>query len=766
MNDPGSSAKHAPSLRRLTAAMRHPLLWLALMLTIFFYKEVFIGLRFSPADMLFVANPWHAVEPRSFTLPSNDLRSDETLINYPHRVDIVADIRRFGLPLWQDHTLAGSANTFSLHSLGSFAYPPFLIFLVLSPDVANTIVHLSIPLLAGIAMYLLLGRAVRHRTSRLLGAVAYALNGYIVVWLSAFALSVMVAMLPLGVYLAWRFLEDKAWLPGALFASVLGAVLIFSYPPGAIIFAVLVAVCVFCWWAQDRRERTLPVLRLAVLGLLGVGISMVAVLPTVQELTNYTSHSFRAPTVSGIPLQFLANWVFPNIAGNPIARDWRGAVGNYCEFVAYDGSLPLLLALGGGGLVLYRRLRANPLVIAALVCAVLSVLLTYVDPVLRVVDAHAPFNNLAPARWEFGLEFAIAILAAYALDEVLSRGNGWAAVWMVALGAAAVLASAGVLIWVNHHEFLHVNDFITQDYRVRLALLLADLLALGWVVRGPRRELGAIAAVAIVFVDLFTFGVDFNPAIPVAQMYPTTPAMQYLQANSAGYRVLPAASGGITSDDFNVYGIDVMTGYDHFRDSGYVQLLGDNMSATEKVAWKNFGFLSLGGSLHLDDSVFNALNVKYAYFGSEEAAAPARAANHWRQVYSGPDGVVFENLAVLPKQFLVSGTTATPSPVVHQPLRPDEDHLTVMGAGRLVWSKPYSRDWKITVDGQAVEPEPYMGYFLSAHLPGGTSEINISYQPAAYYQGALISAASLLALAALVGLGLYRRRLASRAPHC
>jgi hypothetical protein len=743
-------------LRRIRTAWRHPLVWLVLMLALFFYKEVFLGRSFSPADALFTTNPWQTVKPPSFVAPSNDLRGDETVIAYPHRVDISTDIKRYGLPLWQDHTLGGSANTFSLHSLGAFAYPPFLAFLVLPPEVANTILHVSIPLLAGAAMYMLLGRLVRHRTSRLLGSLAYALNGYIIVWLSAFPLSAAVALLPLALYCAWRFLDERAWLLGAVFAAVLAAVIIFSYPPGSIIFVALVGLFAVCWWAQSARQRTLPLLRLALLGVLGLGLSMVALLPTIQELTNYASKSFRGPIVSGIPVRFLANWVFPNIAGNPIAHDWR-AIGNYCEYVAYDGSLPLILALGGGGLLLYRRFRASPLVNAALVATALSLVLAYVGPVIRVVNAHPPLNNLNPPRWDFGVEFGVAVLAAYGLDELLSRENRRAAIWFAALATAAVVAAAAVLVAIKHQEFLHGNDFISWDYRVRLAVLLADILVLAWVVRGPRREIAAIATVAVVFIDLFTFGVNFNPAIPASEMYPKTPALQYLQANSSGYRVLPAG-GHYLEDDFNVYGIDVITGYDHFRDDRYVALLGANMSAAEQADWRSTGHLTLGDSLHLDDEVFNVLGVRYAYFPSVQAAAPARAASHWRQVYSGPDGLVFENMAVLPRQFLLTDGHSAPVPVAHQPLRPDEDRLRVTGAGQLVWAKAYDRDWRISVNGQPVEAQPYNGYFLSVHLAASTTDVSLSYRPRAYYLGAAVSGASLLLLCALLLVPRARRR--------
>jgi hypothetical protein len=382
----------------------------------------------------------------------------------------------------------------------------------------------------------------------------------------------------------------------------------------------------------------------------------------------------------------------------------------------------------------------------------LSLALAYFGPVIRLVDANPPFNNLNPPRWNFGVVFGIAVLAAYGFDALLSRETRHAASRLVALGATAVVAAAGALIWMKRGEFLHGNDFIAQDYRVRVALLLAGIAVLAWVARGPHREYGAIVAVLVVFIDLFTFGVNFNPAIPAKEMYPQTPALQYLEANSAGYRVLPAG-GPFLEDPFNVYGIDVITGYDHFRDDRYVALLGANISAAERAEWRGTGHLSLGTTVHLDDAVFNALGVKYAYFPSQKAAAPVAQGTHWHQVYSGLDGLIYVNPHVLPKQFVQPDGQVAPVPVVHEPSRPDQDQLKVPGGGRLVWSKAYDRDWKITLNGNPAEPERYMGYLLSVRLPAQTTYVSLSYRPRAYYVGAAISAASLLLLAILVLIG-------------
>ena len=165
----------------MTRVFGHPVTWLVVLVLAFFYKEAFLGRVFSPADLLFDFQPWNAQRPAAYVHPSNAVRSDEAFIFFPRREQIASDLAKFGLPLWQDHNFAGSPNTFSINFIGAFVYPPMWSYVFFSPGVANTLLHVPIPLLAALCMYLLLGRLTSHRSVRLLGAIAWGLNGYFIV---------------------------------------------------------------------------------------------------------------------------------------------------------------------------------------------------------------------------------------------------------------------------------------------------------------------------------------------------------------------------------------------------------------------------------------------------------------------------------------------------------------------------------------------------------------------------------------------------------
>ena len=78
---------------------------------------------------------------------------------------------------------------------------------------------------------------------------------------------------------------------------------------------------------------------------------------------------------------------------------------------------------------------------------------------------------------------------------------------------------------------------LREGARAAVLLVLAALvLEAGWGAR--RRPLVAVLLPALVGLDLFMLGRDYNPAIPPALAYPPTPALEFLQESA---RTLPRA---------------------------------------------------------------------------------------------------------------------------------------------------------------------------------------------------------------------------------
>ena len=734
------------TLRRATTrVVGHPVTWLVVLVLVFFYKEAFLGRVFSPADLLYDFQPWNAQRPAAYLHPSNAVRSDEAFIFFPRREQIASDVTKFGLPLWQDHNFAGTPNTFSINFIGTFVYPPMWGFLFFSPGVANTLLHVPIPLLAALCMYLLLGRLTSRRAVRMLGAIAWGLNGYFIVWLSAFFLPLTLAILPLALYLAGRFLDEQRLWAGVTYALVVGWSFFLGYPPANLILVTFLGIYLAAWLAVDFRGRARPFLAVAGLTAIGFGIGGLPIVTGISQLSHLAAHQGGGPI---LPIKDLQTFVFPNIFGNPIAVDWRAPQGNYSEYVAYFGSIPLILAGAGGLSLIARRDFRFPLLSAALATGIAAFILAYQLGPAPLFEHLPVFGAVSPARWHIGVVFAGVVLGAYALDLVMS---GRLPRWTLLTAGGAVLLAAAVIAVAHRHDFVGPDQFLKRDEVLRLVILVAGatvLASLLWI----RSTLAVLLLSLILAVDLFTFGVDFNPAISPRDLYPTTPALRYLQAHAAGYRVLVARKTGLLwpGDVLPVYGIDSVTGYDHFRDASYGALLGANMSAAERDFWQRSGYLTLGQALNLDSQVLNLLSVKYAFYPDEASDFSPPPSDHWQIAYVGTDGRILENLQALPRQFTVTdGGTA--QPIQHTARRPDQDQLDAQGPGRLVWSKPNSSDWKITIDGRAVDATSFAGYFLSVELPAGTHHVTLDYRPADYRVGALISAISLIVIG-LIGL--------------
>jgi hypothetical protein len=737
--------------RAMTRVLSHPVTWLVVLVLAFFYKEAFLGRIFSPADLLYDFPPWTAQRPAAYLHPSNAVRSDEAFIFYPRREQIASDVAKFGIPLWQDHNFAGTPNAFSLNFVGAFVYPPMWSYVFFPPGVANTLLHVPIPLLAALCMYLFLGRLTRHRMVRLVGAMTWGLNGYFIVWLSAFFLPLTLAVLPLALYLADRFLEQRRRWAGIAYALVVGWSFFLGYPPANVILLTFLGIYLAAWLAVDLRARVRRFLEVAALTLIGIGIGGLPIVTGVVQLSQLAQRGGW----TGLPFKDLQTFIFPNTFGNPIAVDWRFPQGNYCEYVAYFGSIPLILAGAGGLAFIARRDFRFPILSAATATGIVAFLLAYQLGPASLIGHLPVYGAVSPARWHIGVVFAGVVLGAYALDLLLS---GRLPRWTLLTAGGVVLAAAAVIALVHRHDFVGPDQFLKRDEVLRLLVLLAGatvLAGLLWF----RSTVAALLLTVIVAVDLFTFGVDFNPAIRPADFYPTTPALRYLQAHAPGYRVLVARKTGLIwpGDVLPTYGIDSVTGYDHFRDASYVSLLGSNISAEEKSFWQHSGYLTLGQALNLDSPVLDQLSVKYAFFPDQASDYSLPGSDHWQIVYVGADGRILENLQALPRQFLISDA-GSPEPIEHTAQRPDRDQLDVTGPGRLVWSKPNTPDWTVAVDGRGADTTSFGGYFLSVDLPAGPHVVTLDYRPTAYAVGAVISAISLL-LIGLIGLaGLARRK--------
>lgn len=113
------------------------------------------------------------------------------------------------------------------------------------------------------------------------------------------------------------------------------------------------------------------------------------------------------------------------------------------------------------------------------------------------------------------------------------------------------------------------------------------------------------------------------------------------------------------------------------------------------------------------------------------------------EIYRIDEDVLRETLAVLSQNHLEQ--------VVY-----DSTHIAgslyLEQEGRLILSVPYEKGWRVTLNGERVEPELFGGTLMAFDLQPGTYELQMRYTPYGKHVGMAVSAGSICCLAALLWL--------------
>ncbi|MES2465482.1 MAG: hypothetical protein V4671_33370, partial [Armatimonadota bacterium] len=176
-----------------------------------FYRPLFLGEAFLPADLLQPLAPWKGVSAPSRTgsaapeggIAWNVLRFDGITEFYPWRLQAARSLRSGHIPLWNPFQFAARGGTPLLaNSQSAPLYPPNVLFYLTPLDRFWYAFGLSAALhmlLAASGLYRFLRALSLGRLSSVFGAVAFALSAPVITWLS----------LP-------TFLAVSAWIPWLL----------------------------------------------------------------------------------------------------------------------------------------------------------------------------------------------------------------------------------------------------------------------------------------------------------------------------------------------------------------------------------------------------------------------------------------------------------------------------------------------------------------------------------------------------------------------
>jgi hypothetical protein len=582
-----------------------------------------------------------------------------------------------------------------------------------------------------------------------------------------------------------------------------------------------------CWRAAMafKRDRNWygVMHRLAIFaGALLLGTAGAAV-----QLMPLGAYILESATLRGRLDHALPLWSFPR----PRFLAMLALVCPYCFGSHLRGDLPLGVLLGVGN---FNELNGAYVGLISLVLVTVAIMLgnrrgfdlfflllggtafcvTFaIPPVFNVINALPLFRASINVRMLLILAFALSVLAGRGADLLMLAPEAKARqvvkrvrlILILGIVVVALVAASLLLVATTFREKIldearnRIVSKVQQgetfqqsperylallpgyyDRLIRLlvregtgliVLLVLTSLAISLVVtQGKRRRSLAWTLPAVLTLDLFSFGRNYNPSINLEKEFPSHAALEFLQRQPGLFRIL-WLDGGLPPNTNLIYGLQEVRGYNALETEAYQRFLRATGPYTRTLYFSNF-----------ESRLVDLLNVKFVI--SDRQLQDAKLT----PVLEGPVRV-YENREVLPRAFLVYRTLNftneheldralrdpgfDPATVVllqdnrltlSGPVDPvpevritsyQAEHIVIEVSSRyegiLLLTDAWFPGWVATIDEIPAQVLRGNLLFRAVSVPSGKHQVIFRYRPDSFRHGVIISGVAFFIAICLLG---------------
>ncbi len=532
------------------------ILLLVLGVLLFHWRGIQPGHVFLPVDLANRLLPWRAGDTAARL--QNWLISDPLYQFYPFLTQTVASLREGHFLLWNPALFSGHPAL--ADPLFQTFYPFVTAFgLLLGPARGFSLSLVAHVLLAALLMFGFLRSQRLGLPAAILGALTYSLSGYLVTWFEYPFWLTTLAWLP-GILWAWHAgVERGQWRYAGIAGLLFGLALLAGQYQFLLVFALFwIAYAAATALAHRRtgRSAAFPLGSLLLALVIGALIGAVQVLPFADLLAVSRRAVTGAPDI--LPLPQLITLLLPHFFGSPALPEDYWGYGNYSEYTIYVGIVALFLA--------WLALFTRPRYWTGFVLAAVLIVGWFAagGPGAAWLGSLPVMQQVAPHRAVFLLPLLVGWLAAMTMD---GPGPPWRRV-LLALCALLLVAALAIFLAWNTKTAAAVALF-QQNAAISLVLLLATAALLAWRTLRPQQQpICDWLIVTLAFANLFWYGGTYNPAGPLAQLYPPTPVTDYLRQHQELTRAAPLQHGSAL-----LFGPNAITDYGVLQPGGYSSLV-------------------------------------------------------------------------------------------------------------------------------------------------------------------------------------------------
>lgn len=780
-----------------------PLLILILLITFLYYKFFLFGLIPFPGDLLVGSySPWFDYIKIPVHNPSiSDVFSQFFLWKYLS----IDSYKMWQWPLWNIYSFSGTPLLATFHSAVLY---PLNILLFLPKHFGWGIYIFSQTLIASLTFYLFISSLVKSKIARITGALIFSLSGLMTTWLEFGTAVHAMSWLPLSFFSVISFLKYSKVRYLILLTLSLSLIILAGNPQIAT-YSFMVLGLFLIWLFFSER---LPVFKIA---LLITTMVFPLLITSIQLLSSFDllQKSIRQNEIYSEDFNFgllkpkdVIRFFIPDYFGNTVTRNYWGTL-NYHETSSFVGiiSLPLLLYA-------FFKIRNNYVNFFTLIL-ILSLLLLFDNPF-----SHFIFQTKIPlltssyaSRILFLTTLCIAVISSFSLNHIrYSKSVKFlfkSALWSWAT-LAGIFIGTGACYFIikkiqkgassSDYDYALSNFIVAAKNTIIPFTIITLFLIIGFIIfkikiKFIKDKISLLLFLIFVFyfLDLGRYFLKFNPFVSKDFIFPTTPAIEYLQKQPGLFRVGREHSEVLPPNTWIGYNLQSYEGYDPL----YLKRYGKLICFLNNADIRNCNTSRYAEIYqNYSSSFIDVMNSKYfiTILRDANGQIPGNIIDYrvkvsgFTLVFQDKSVAILKNPNALERTFFASNISTQTNdleienalmnkdfdPRKNIILSKDLKIASVSGIGKseivkyspnkviiktktetdeiLILSDTFDEGWKAKIDGKLTKVSSANLVFRAIKVPAGEHEVLYYYWPDSFQKGLIISISSLLTLGLII----------------